>query len=122
MELLTIALATFTAIVFVLGILPFRIPIRLMPLTVSAAGYGMDVAYQHYQAYVFGAAVAGGVVLITRYGVKENLPGPWIIDDFLGWLIEKTPKRPPRHRKGPWNGLMSHEDLPRGVGRRMPSL
>lgn len=122
MELIVVALATFTAVIFTLGMLPFRVPIRLMPVAVSGAGYGMAVAYQYYPAYVMAAAVAALVVLITRYAVHEQV-GPWYVDDFLGWLVTKVPKPKPRHRRpGPpprWNSVL---DAPSGVGQRLPKL
>lgn len=114
MELVVVALASFTAAIFLMGAVPFSVPVRLMPLALSGIGYGMDVAYRHDPKFVQAAAVAALVVIITRYSVKEA-PGPWHVDDLLGWLIEKTPRRKPAHRRLP-------AELPKGVGRRIPSL
>jgi hypothetical protein len=114
MELLTVALATFTAVIFTLGLLPFRIARRLMPLAVSAAGYGMTIAYDHAPRLVMGAAVAGLVTVVTRYAVIEA-PEPWSFDDFLGALIAWIPERPSKRAPAP-------RGLPRGVGRRIPYL
>ena len=115
MEFITVALATFTGIMFVLGILPFRIPAKLMPVATSAAAYGVMELYATLPAYVEAAAVAGGVAIVTRYAVSQ-LPEPWSPDDLLGRLIEVMP----RPKAKPARVLeATRVNLP---GRRIPRL
>lgn len=92
LELLTVAGAAFTGLMFVLGLLPFRISARLMPLVASAAGYGCWELYAKLPVVLDSAAVAAGVAILSRHAVSQ-LPEPWSLDDALGWLMEHTPRR-----------------------------
>jgi hypothetical protein len=96
-EFLMITLATFTVVMFVLGLLPFRIPGKLMPLALTAAGYGCMKLYGRWPDETEAAAVAGGVALVSRYAVTQ-LPEPWKLDDVLGRAFEVVPKRQPVRR------------------------
>jgi hypothetical protein len=95
MELLTVTLATFTMMMFVLGLMPFRVSPKLMPLAVSAAGYGCMLLYARWPHEIAAVAVAGGVAIVSRYAVSQ-LPDPWSLDDLLGRLIEMVPQRRPK--------------------------
>ena len=97
-EFLMVVLATFTTVMFVLGLLPFRISAKLMPLAASAAGYGFMELYGRWPHEVEAAAVAAGVAILSRYAVAQ-LPEPWKLNDLLGRAFEVVPQR--RQRRTP---------------------
>ena len=116
LPLITVALATFTVVLFVLGLLPFR-PGRLMPVVVTGAAYGVYLLDQHYPVPVQAAAAASIVGIVSRFAVSE-LPEPWKLDDILGAILERTAQvRVPRRPRP--------VTPPRGanrVGNRIPPL
>lgn len=119
MEFVTVVLATFTMVMLVLGILPFRIPARFMPAAISAAGWGCIELYARLPALVEAAGVAGGVAIVSRYAVAQ-LPEPWSLDDLLGRLSDLVPRQ---RLDSPWSRRpVRPVRPPNRPGREIPHL
>ncbi len=94
LQLLLVALSTFTILVFLLGLLPFRVHAKLMPALTTGIAWGMyDIRHTILLLLLSAAAVAA---LVSRWALG-TVPEPWQVNDVLGWLYGRSRPR----RKGP---------------------
>ena len=112
LELITVALATFTCVVALRALLPFTISPKIMPFAVAAAAYGILKLPASWHLYIQAAAAAGIVALVYRLAIVSE-PEPWSVWD--AW--DRTAGFVARHRKP------KKSQARRGaIGNRLPPL
>lgn len=109
LELLTVALATFTVLMALQAILPFKLPGRFMPFIVAAIAFGLAAVPTADRRYVQAAAYAGLVAVIYRFAVVTTPEPAWSLRNVATAIRLAFPAKKPPPRSGP-------------VGNRIPRL
>lgn len=109
LELLTVALATFTVLMALQAVLPFKLPGRFMPYVVAGIAFGLAALPPADHRYVQAAAYAGLVAVIYRFSVTSPPEPAWSVRNVVTAIRLAFPKKKPPARTGP-------------VGNRIPRL
>jgi hypothetical protein len=109
LELLIVSLATFTVLMALQAILPFKLPGRAMPVIVSGIAFALAAVPPQDHRYVSAAAYAGLVAVIYRFAVTSEAEPAWSLRNVAAALREASRKPKPPARTGP-------------VGNRIPPM